>query len=288
MRNRAAVMMAVLCNLVLGATNAIAQNVLYLGVERITSFDLQEGQPAWENGIRQRLLAGVWKIASNGACAYKPGGGGPMIVGRCSADGQTMTMKFEGSATTGSSVGVTVTTVSATLDPRAGTITMRSATRSAMGAVVDGQRFAQSNVSAYTATLSVMDATAEQIRAFPGGSPQLSAVVPPPIAMPAPARSVLLSASRSSVDFGTVIKGRRVSRRVTIANDGDVPATIEVARSACRCLFYRHDGTVPAHGTAQLTVTLDGARAARGTLDEWITVRASSSSTRVRVHGVVR
>lgn len=79
-----------------------------------------------------------------------------------------------------------------------------------------------------------------------------------------------------SQDYGVVRKGTRATRQYEIANNTEEPVTIQVARSACRCLYYEHAPVVPPHGKENLTVTIDAARAKAGELRETIRVTAKS------------
>ncbi|HMC21376.1 MAG TPA: hypothetical protein VKL19_05990, partial [Thermoanaerobaculia bacterium] len=45
-------------------------------------------------------------------------------------------------------------------------------------------------------------------------------------------------------------------------------------RSNCRCLFYDYNSKLPARGQETITVTVDGARAKAGPLQELVEVRA--------------
>ncbi len=97
---------------------------------------------------------------------------------------------------------------------------------------------------------------------------------PPPAVTPAPARVAALSATPAAADYGVIQKGTRAVRQFEISNIADTPVDIEVARSACRCLFYDYNAKLPAKGKASITVTIDGARAKPGPLQETVTVQA--------------
>lgn len=97
-----------------------------------------------------------------------------------------------------------------------------------------------------------------------------------PIAPSAPA---VLVANPGALEFGVLRKGTRAVRQLEIANNSDEPVTIQVARSACRCLFYAHAPVVPPKAKETLTVTVDGARAKAGELRETIAVTAKGDST---------
>ena len=72
-------------------------------------------------------------------------------------------------------------------------------------------------------------------------------------------------------DYGTIRKGTRAVRQFQLTNNTDQPLSLDVARSACRCLYYEYRA-VPAHGKETITVTIDGAKAKRGSLHETVAV----------------
>jgi Protein of unknown function (DUF1573) len=97
---------------------------------------------------------------------------------------------------------------------------------------------------------------------------------------PAPAApAAALAALPETIDFGEVRKGTRAVRQLEVLNNGEQPLTVDVARSACRCLYYAHAPVVPPKAKETLTVTIDGARAARGELRETIKVSAKSDAS---------
>jgi Protein of unknown function (DUF1573) len=91
-----------------------------------------------------------------------------------------------------------------------------------------------------------------------------------------PAVVHVLAATPTSADYGTIRKGTRATRQFTIRNEGDQPVTMQVARSACRCLFYEYVALVPPKAKETVTVTIDGARAKAGQLRETIKVTAKA------------
>lgn len=90
-------------------------------------------------------------------------------------------------------------------------------------------------------------------------------------APPAPAASAL-AATPPSHDYGVIRKGTRAVRQFEITNNGDEPMTVEVARSACRCLYYEYESLIPPKGKETLTVTVDGAKAKSGELRETLKI----------------
>jgi len=92
----------------------------------------------------------------------------------------------------------------------------------------------------------------------------------PPVTPAPPAATI--SVTPKSADYGTIRKGTRATRQFEVINDSDQPVTVQVARSACRCLFYEYVELVPPKGREGITVTIDGARAPAGTLRETVRV----------------
>lgn len=85
-----------------------------------------------------------------------------------------------------------------------------------------------------------------------------------------------LSVTPQAHDYGAIRKGTRATRQYEVANASDEPIGIVVARSACRCLYYEHGQVVPPKGRETITVTIDGAKAKAGELNE--TVKVSSKA----------
>lgn len=85
-----------------------------------------------------------------------------------------------------------------------------------------------------------------------------------------------LTAEPAAHDYGAIRKGTRAARQFEVANNTDQPISIEVARSACRCLFYDYAPVVPPRGKETVTVTVDGSRAKSGTLTEALRVTSKA------------
>jgi hypothetical protein len=96
----------------------------------------------------------------------------------------------------------------------------------------------------------------------------------PPMTSDAP--SVSIAIQPASHNFGVIRKGTRAVRQYELTNSTDQPMTITIARSACRCLYYSHSPVVAPKGKETITVTIDGARAKPGVLQE--TIKVSSKS----------
>ncbi len=87
-----------------------------------------------------------------------------------------------------------------------------------------------------------------------------------------------LTAAPASQDYGVVRKGTRATRQFELSNTTEEPLAIQVARSACRCLFYEHAPVIPPKAKESLTVTIDGARAKAGELNEQIRITSKSDA----------
>lgn len=96
------------------------------------------------------------------------------------------------------------------------------------------------------------------------------------VAVPEPPAA--LTMSPPEIDFGTVKKGTRVVRKFEIVNNSDAPLVVKVERSSCRCLWFDYADTIPARGSTSLSVTVDGARAEKGRLQEVVQVSSISGS----------
>ena len=89
-------------------------------------------------------------------------------------------------------------------------------------------------------------------------------------------------------DYGVIRKGTRAVRQFEITNLTSTPLSITVARSACRCLYYEYDAKAKLAPKAKeaLTVTVDGARAKAGALDESIAVTSKDDPNATGTIGV--
>lgn len=95
--------------------------------------------------------------------------------------------------------------------------------------------------------------------------------VTPAPATAAPAAGAL-AVNPAIADYGTIRKGTRAARQLEVTNNSAEPLQIKVSRSQCRCLFYEYKETIAPKGKETLTVTVDGARAKAGALQETIDV----------------
>lgn len=83
----------------------------------------------------------------------------------------------------------------------------------------------------------------------------------------------ILSVNPQSHDFGVIRKGTRAVRQFRIENSSAEPLTVAIDRSTCRCLWFDFDTTVPPKSSSILAVTVDGAKAKEGRLDETVTIK---------------
>jgi hypothetical protein len=113
-------------------------------------------------------------------------------------------------------------------------------------------------------------------------SPDTSATVAP-IAVAASIRI-----APEVADYGTIRKGTRAVRQFEITNLSSTPLAITVARSTCRCLYYEYDTKAKLAPKAKeaLTVTVDGARAKAGALNESIAVTSKDDPNATGTIGV--
>jgi hypothetical protein len=95
---------------------------------------------------------------------------------------------------------------------------------------------------------------------------------PEPVSAPPEAAATGLTVSPASADYGTIRKGTRAVRQFEVVNATTAPVAIKVSRSTCKCLFYDYRENVPAKGKETVTVTIDGARAKAGTMNETVHV----------------
>lgn len=114
-----------------------------------------------------------------------------------------------------------------------------------------------------------------------------TAAAPAGIPVPVPVAASIRIAPEVA-DYGTIRKGTRAVRQFEITNLTSTPLSIAVARSACRCLYYEYDtkAKLPPKGKEALTVTIDGARAKAGALDEKIAVSSKDDPNATGTIGV--
>jgi hypothetical protein len=116
-----------------------------------------------------------------------------------------------------------------------------------------------------------------------GGSDTVATPVP---VTPAPATPVTMKIAPALADYGTIRKGTRAVRQFEVTNATGEALTIAVARSQCKCLYYDYAGKVPAKGKETITVTVDGAKAKAGQLNETLEVTAKGIPAATTTIGV--
>jgi hypothetical protein len=113
----------------------------------------------------------------------------------------------------------------------------------------------------------------------------------PAVAAAAAPPESLLQIVPASADYGTIRKGTRAVRQFEITNGGTAPLPIRASRSNCRCLFYEYSGQIAPKKKETITVTIDGAKAKRGALDETIQVASKNDQTVMAsfaIHAVIK
>ncbi|MBW3670936.1 MAG: DUF1573 domain-containing protein [Acidobacteria bacterium] len=91
-----------------------------------------------------------------------------------------------------------------------------------------------------------------------------------------PAPPSALSVEPASYDYGIIRKGTRSVHRFTMRNRTDQVLPISISRSECRCLWYDHPPEIPAGESAEVAITVDGARADTGVLTESVIVTSEA------------
>jgi hypothetical protein len=132
----------------------------------------------------------------------------------------------------------------------------------------------------------VTPATADTIAPAPA-PPSTATVVP----AAAPTSSGSLKITPALADYGIVRKGTRAVRQFEVTNAGAAEVPYDLSRSSCHCLFYAFHSPVPAHGKETVTITVDGAKAKPGAVDEQISVKEKKGSAvfgTIRVRAVVK
>ena len=99
----------------------------------------------------------------------------------------------------------------------------------------------------------------------------------------APVASSNLVVTPDAHDFGTIRKGTRAVRQFRIENHSDKAMTVAIKRAQCRCLWFDYDSKIAAHQTTILAVTVDGAKAKVGPLNEAVAVTAGDSQAQINI-----
>jgi hypothetical protein len=132
----------------------------------------------------------------------------------------------------------------------------------------------------------VTPATADTIA--PAAAPPAASTVVPATA---PATAGSLKVAPALADYGVVRKGTRAVRQFELTNSGAGEVAYDLSRSTCHCLFYAFHSPVAAHGKETITVTVDGAKAKPGAVDEQISVKEKKGSAvfgTIEVRAVVK
>ena len=132
----------------------------------------------------------------------------------------------------------------------------------------------------------VTPATADTIA--PATAPPAASTVVPATA---PAAAGSLKVTPALADYGVVRKGTRAVRQFELTNNGAGEVAYDLSRSTCHCLFYAFHSPVAAHGKETITVTVDGAKAKSGAVDEQISVKEKKGSAvfgTIEVRAVVK
>ena len=125
-------------------------------------------------------------------------------------------------------------------------------------------------------TTSVIDTAADTTIAPvtpvpPTQAPASTSAVPAEVA-----NSVMITPALA--DYGTVRKGTRATRQFQVINTTATPVAIKVTRSGCRCLYYEYADRLAPKKKETITVTIDGARAKPGQLQETIQITGKSGT----------
>jgi hypothetical protein len=128
---------------------------------------------------------------------------------------------------------------------------------------------------------------AAQVVEQPVSTTNADTAAPSATPVPVPVASSIRIAPEVA-DYGTIRKGTRAVRQFEITNLTSTPLSFTVARSACRCLYYEYDtkAKLPPKGKEALTVTIDGAKAKAGALDERIAVSSKDDPNATGTIGV--
>ena len=129
-----------------------------------------------------------------------------------------------------------------------------------------------SSITATTTESAVAD-TVDTAAGTTSAAPAVQPVAPPPGSA---AAGGSIKVTPTANDYGTIRKGTRAVRQFEVTNLSSTPVTIQVSRSSCRCLYYDYHEKVAAKGKETITVTVDGAKAKAGTLQENLLVTSKS------------
>jgi hypothetical protein len=119
-------------------------------------------------------------------------------------------------------------------------------------------------------------------------APAETGTVVPVATQPPASAAASLRVTPAVQDYGIIRRGTRAVRQFELTNTGSISVTIEVARSACRCLYYEYNAKkkVAPNAHETITVTVDAARAKSPALDEQIAVSAKEDPSATATIGV--
>jgi heme/copper-type cytochrome/quinol oxidase subunit 2 len=108
-----------------------------------------------------------------------------------------------------------------------------------------------------------------------------------PATTPAPAAAASIRVTPAMQDYGIIRKGTRAVRQFELINTGTIPLSIEVARSACRCLYYDYNNKkIAPNAHETITVTVDAAKAKGSAIDEQLAVTSKDDPNATATIGV--
>ena len=128
-------------------------------------------------------------------------------------------------------------------------------------------RYDRSRDSAADASTETVSTATDATTVTEEASPQA-----PPVA------AAFLAVEPAARDYGLVKKGTRVVRTFELRNETEGPLTPAIARSKCRCLWFDYPKSIPAGGKAALAISVDGAKAQKGRLQETIEISAKEAA----------
>lgn len=89
-------------------------------------------------------------------------------------------------------------------------------------------------------------------------------------------------------DFGVIRKGTRAVRQFRLENHSAKPMTLSIKRSSCRCLWFDYDTKLAPKSSSILAVTVDGAKAKTGALNETVEVKGGTSTATVTLQATIQ
>jgi len=112
----------------------------------------------------------------------------------------------------------------------------------------------------------------------------VEAPAPNPAAVAAAAEGLVITPASQA--FGKVKKGTRIVKKFQIANNSSETLNIAAGRSQCHCLWFQFNSRIAAGAKVPMTITLDGARAKKGPVNETITLKSKEHPEETSTVGV--